>query len=471
MDRYVNLVFSLGSALNLCITGFLFWYFVTPFLLKKKGLSATGVVYALVMLWLKLIPYELDGGVCYGIGTLAAFLVMYRMDRRNGKQKIFLSLTFYLLNWIAWGIVLGPWDILYSVIIRGQNLSGYPGIRFVLFVIIEVLFVTMDIAAEVLLIKVIHGAYHYKSENLTIREFILLSAPSFSVMAGYWIINFYSRIYEKDLGQYIEDNHFEFIWLRALYMAISFAALLVVILSYQRIKDGQRKEKEDAVFSRQMEDMKRHMEEIERLYFDIRSLKHDMANHVMLLERLYGKEGSGEEQDGGQIERVRGRKEAAEYMTKLKAHVEESVLEMKSGNPVTDVILREKRKEAEAKGIAFRTDFHYPQDTNVEAFDLSILLNNAINNAIEAAQTCRESFISVQSYRRRNAYMIEVWNSCDGVRAVDEESGLPYSTKKEPGHGFGLATMRKVAQRYHGDIDVRQDGESFILSIMIMVSG
>ena len=233
-------MFSLGSALNLCITGFLFWYFVTPFLLKKKGLSATGVVYALVMLWLKLIPYELDGGVCYGIGTLAAFLVMYRMDRRNGKQKIFLSLTFYLLNWIAWGIVLGPWDILYSVIIRGQNLSGYPGIRFVLFVIIEVLFVTMDIAAEVLLIKVINGAYHYKSENLTIREFILLSAPSFSVMAGYWIINFYSRIYEKDLGQYIEDNHFEFIWLRALYMAISFAALLVVILSYQRIKDGQR---------------------------------------------------------------------------------------------------------------------------------------------------------------------------------------------------------------------------------------
>jgi hypothetical protein len=59
---------------------------------------------------------------------------------------------------------------------------------------------------------------------------------------------------------------------------------------------------------------------------------------------------------------------------------------VKSGNPVTDVILTEKQKEAKNRGIAFVSDFHYPEETKINAFDVSVILNNAVGNAIEAAE-------------------------------------------------------------------------------------
>ena len=122
------------------------------------------------------------------------------------------------------------------------------------------------------------------------------------------------------------------------------------------------------------------------------------------------------------------------------------------------------------KGISFCCEFHYPAQTNVDAFDVSIILNNALNNAIEAADECENPFVLIKSYRTRNAWMIEIRNSIMWERVVDEESGLPTTTKKEAGHGFGLISIRKVAQKYNGDIDISQEGKEFVLNVMLMIS-
>lgn len=47
--------------------------------------------------------------------------------------------------------------------------------------------------------------------------------------------------------------------------------------------------------------------------------------------------------------------------------------------------------------------------------------------------------------------------------------GLPVTTKKDGGHGFGLVNIRKVAQRYYGDIDIRQKEGEFVLCVMLML--
>ena len=65
--------------------------------------------------------------------------------------------------------------------------------------------------------------------------------------------------------------------------------------------------------------------------------------------------------------------------------------------------------------------------------------------------------------------MIEVRNSFTGKLVTDKDSGLPESAKGGNGHGFGLKNMRKVAGRYHGDIDVRQEGNGFVLTVMMML--
>lgn len=53
---------------------------------------------------------------------------------------------------------------------------------------------------------------------------------------------------------------------------------------------------------------------------------------------------------------------------------------------------------------------------------------------------------------------------------IDEASGLPQTTKENgKGYGFGLVSVRKVAQKYFGEIDIRQEDAEFLLNIMLLL--
>ena len=140
-----------------------------------------------------------------------------------------------------------------------------------------------------------------------------------------------------------------------------------------------------------IENTKQHISEVEKLYGDIRALKHDVGNHITVLENLYLKKETTE------IEK---------YLAELKSAWSESVAEIKTGNPVTDVILTQKQKEAEEKGIDFRCKFMYPTDTGINAFDVSVILNNAITNAFEGVSGCKNPYVSISAYRKKNAYLL-----------------------------------------------------------------
>ncbi len=70
--------------------------------------------------------------------------------------------------------------------------------------------------------------------------------------------------------------------------------------------------------------------------------------------------------------------DAAEYMEHLKKEWNEISPEIKTGSPVIDVILMEKLREAKEKQIRFISDFHYPGDTKLNAFDLSVKRNHVV---------------------------------------------------------------------------------------------
>lgn len=438
-----------GSIVHIVIVGILLHWFVQPFLPERKEIRLVGVSYAVVMLILKFCPYEMQGITAYAVGSTVSLAAMYFVDRKHIEQKIFLAVTFYLVEWISWGIILVPWNLaFYLTGFVSQSSPAQLGI----YVIREIVLHVLEYFFMSLLIKIIQRAYICKEENLTKKELVLMLAPSLSIIAGRIMVLYFTTVYEKDLGQYIWNGHQGYDWIRMLYQVISFGAMLTVIIIYQKIKDGQRQEKENAVLLRQMEDMEKHVREVEQLYAEIRSLKHDMGNHIMTLEQLYAQN-----------------ENAGEYLEELKSRASEVSGEIRSGNPVTDVILQEKKREVEEKGIIFSNQFYYPWGQNVSAFDVSIILHNAIDNAIEAASDCEGAYIKITSYGRRNAYIIEIKNSVSEKRVIDGTSGLPVSTKKEQGHGYGLANIRKIAQKYYGDIVIEQNEKEFVLVVLLMI--
>ena len=279
------------------------------------------------------------------------------------------------------------------------------------------------------------------------------------------MIRYYSYIYERDTGgKSFFDLFGSHDLILLLFTLLSFAAILVTTYVFRQWKNQQEEDIQREIFSAQITDLQNHISEVERLYRDLRSLRHDMGNHLMTLEQLY---------DSGEYEA------AEQYAETLRKEIQNASGDIASGNPVTDVILSSKKKEMEEKGIIFSCDFHYPMTESVNSFDISIILNNALSNAIEAIEreksdSDRIAHISLSSNCRKNMYIIEVTNSFTGTLETDPISGLPRSSKSEEGHGFGLVGIRHVARKYLGDIEISKEicegEERCVLRVMLQIT-
>ena len=453
-DFYWKIVTNMAYVLSIFIEGWYCYRFVKPFLTQNRHIYLIAITHIIIMFIQFIVPFEIKGGYADAIGAAAVFVVMYLMDKRNLEKKIFLAVTFYILEWVSWGILVAVWNISCDIYMSVPAVRDSFLLQFVAHVICLMLRIVMEISIMGMLVKLMHKIYNYKSENMTKNVLVLMLAPFASFIMGRNLFRYFNNVYEMDLKRYIWEYHHGYNFILFSHQLITFAAMITVIKTYQNIKAAKRKEKEETVLERQMEDLKSHIGEVEDLYRDIRSLKHDMRNHVMVLERLCGQN-----------------EEAGRYVTQLREQIDEAALstEIKSGNPVTDIIIREKLKEAKEKGVDFQFDFHYPENTRLNAFDTSVILNNAISNAIEAAVECEKPYIYLSSYHKNNAYMIEIKNNFAGKREIDENSGLPFTTKQGEGHGFGLANIRKMSQKYFGDIDLEQSDQEFNLIVMLMI--
>lgn len=145
---------------------------------------------------------------------------------------------------------------------------------------------------------------------------------------------------------------------------------------------------------------------------------------------------------------------------------------IKAGHEALDVLLTQRSLICNAEGIMLTytgngADFSFMSTT--EAYSL---FGNAIDNAIEAVRKVNDPQKKV----------IDIVTECKGdmrtimVTNYYEEKprffqGLPMTSKKEEEgfHGFGMKSMKTLAEKYHGSINVRLKDDLFVLSIVLFV--
>lgn len=419
-----------------------------------------------------------------GFSIFLGLLAICFWDRRQYLQKLFLAVTFFSVRWFAFRI-----QSCIGVLLDRQSVY-YPGYWeneltvYILFSIISVIEVALGTVLLFLAVIWIKRAYRYKREELQLREFVLMTMPSAVGLMAYIVYRYMENLYDAT-GNSTYDAPLSYHWFNILFCLTMYISIIIVIVLFQNIKDKKQEEKQKELLKGQMEDMKHHISRVEELYRELRSMKHDMGNHVAVMESLCIRNAE---------EGIRGQMQA--YVSAMKEQYSYVTEEIRTGNPITDVILMEKQREAAEKGIAFTCEFRYPKDRRVDAFDLSIILNNALENAIEAVERMRKSssvremtvqdgegkksaeremnpnagYIKIRSYMRKNAYMIEVINSYQDKITFDMETGLPNTMKEQKeSHGYGLRNIREVARKYYGEIDIETTGEEFCLSVMLSV--
>lgn len=450
-------------------TGYILYRFAKPFMENKKGTVCIGIAYFAVMLILYLVPMEINTFVAYSLGIWSAFIVMCRIDRRNYKQKTFIAATFFSLHWLSEYMTRIIIDAVYNIKFVSDAFyipERHLAAKILIFGGVELLDTVIGFVLLGISVRYIVKTYVYKREDMSIKEMFMLMVPSLTGMTGYGIL----IQYQNSSGMsWMEPIYGLYNGLAFLHFGISIITIVVMAVLFQNIKARQEEKLQNELLAAQVDSIEKHIGQVESLYRNIRSIRHDMTNHILTLERLYA---------GNNV------KEAMDYSEELKSALSQMAGEIKSGNPVTDVILQELKNEAEKRKIRFQSDFYYPTGANINAFDISVILNNALQNAMENALHLPSGnegegtvpYISVLSYHSNNAYMIEISNSFTGKLQWDEERGLPVTSKEKTEghgygqtHGYGLSNIRMVARKYSGDIAIDLKEDEFRLSIMLMM--
>lgn len=432
------------------LTGICFGKFVCPYMKKKKAAAAVSVVYIAVILMLYIIPPQMDNFSAYLGGVVAAFLVMYVSDRRNLNQKLFLAVTFFSIRWLSVAMADEPDALIMKAFVFPNAESAW--LQYGIYAAARIFHLGLCFAFMAGAAGLINKAYVYKKDEMSSKEMVMLIMPSLVSVTGYGILRYYMTIYEKDTGKSLMDTHGFYGALTFLHYLISMIAILVMIVMFQNWKATQEEQRGQELVRNQVSDMKKHIGEVEKLYQDIRAMRHDMGNHIQTLEHLVA---------------LQKTEDATEYLDHLRKKWEEVSPAVKTGSPVIDVILLEKQREAAEKQIRFSSDFHYPEHTKLNAFDLSVILNNALDNCMENASG-KDPYISLSSFCKNSVFMITVKNSFQGQLHFGDD-GLPETTKSGKGHGIGLHNIRRVAQMYMGDLSLEQGDGEVILSIMLQV--
>lgn len=456
VERMWDMASTISAIAGLFVSAILVARFYIPYVIKKKAALLTGIVFFVVMATLYLIPFSMSGAVAYIVGIIAVFVASMICDRRNISQKVFLSMTIYMFLWIAQVIAAVPWKLI-SNFTYAREMMNDQGKQFIWFIVALVLLVVIENVLLFLEIFISEKIYIRKNERMEWRELTLLASPYVAIIAGYWICSFLSDVYVNETGVYIWNNYPIYDGIRALFGIIAFLAAITVMYSYQRMKQSQEDALQNALVSKQVEELSGHVHTIEALYSDIRGIRHDINDHIMVLGNLLEKGNTDE---------------AVTYLSEWQNGFPMPEINAKTGNPVTDIVISEKKREAEEAGIEFIQNFHYPSSGKVESIDIGVILNNALSNAIRAASGSDNPRIEVKAWKNNNTYLIQVKNSFSGKMTLDPQTGLPATSKDDKeSHGYGLMNMMRITEKYYGTIQLEQEENMVIFTALMMIPG
>lgn len=315
--------------------------------------------------------------------------------------------------------------------------------------------VLMFFIYTVLLLAMIFGLKRVvvKTFSMNWIEFVFLSVLN---MVGWMFGQMVSKIMVVKIDTEVFllfDEKTELLWWIPLMAILLYLGEITVIYSYQKYVEKQQERELLFIENQQIKVMKQRLEDVEGFYSNIRKVRHEMRNHMTNIKGLVLSE---------QYEEVES------YIHELDDSIKALEYKYSTGNAVMDVLINDKWRQAEKLCIQFDVDF--PYSSTISAYDMAIVLNNLLDNAIEACEKIEleKRYIRLHLKRKKRFVLVEVENSFDGIWKW--ENGFPVTTKYTDGfmeHGIGLKNVKDVANRYFGDLDIKVNENIFKVTVLL----
>lgn len=307
---------------------------------------------------------------------------------------------------------------------------------------------------------------YYKGKNYAINgtELMFILVPSSVGLMICMLLRIIMISAEDGVPKLLYEKYPVLIAVIPAILLLSLLSILCGVKLFQDMIYRNRERSGRIVLEKQIASMREQMEETERVYSNIRRIKHDMKNTVSVIMRLSDLNG-GEENT-----------ELKKYLAELSGDLEKSELLFKTGNTVADTLLNIKYHEGKRYIEELQIDakeLMFPKDLKIFSYDIGAVLGNALDNAIEACvklnnEPGTEAFIRLYSMQKNGIFILGIENSFDGKLKLRNGEELPMTDKADKNaHGMGLFNIKNTAEKYGGTMDFQVRDKVFVLSVMM----
>lgn len=225
-----------------------------------------------------------------------------------------------------------------------------------------------------------------------------------------------------------------------LYIILFFVMSRVILLQDER----SRKLTRELLYDADRETFRRGQENLEAL----RRLRHELRNQYAIMKSLL---------DDGEYDKLQA------YFAELGEKFESATDFFDCGNEALNAIFYIERERANRCGASLDCKIAVPPVLAIGAVDLSSLLMNLIDNALESLErnpTLSDRRVEVEAVQRDGHLFVRVANP---LPAGQESSALTLKTCKENQslHGYGSKVVAVIAKKYNGTVEYTAENGVF----------
>ncbi len=200
----------------------------------------------------------------------------------------------------------------------------------------------------------------------------------------------------------------------------------------------------------QTEQSEKHLNEVRSIYKEMRGYKHDFHHHLQTLKGQL---------EAGEPER------ALAYIERLDDQLMNVDTLLKTGNVSLDAILSAKIAQAKAENIAVTVKANVPDSLTISDLELSIIIGNLLDNAIEACCTVpNQRFIRIFMTMKGNMLYFSMLNAAGPKK---KKTGSLFTTHKDGVHGFGLRRAEAILDEHGGWVKYNSEDGAFSSEFLV----
>ena len=197
------------------------------------------------------------------------------------------------------------------------------------------------------------------------------------------------------------------------------------------------------------------IDNLSRLNDKLRMDRHDYLNQLQV---VYG------------LMELEEYEEMKSYLRKVYKELLKTGKAVKTSKPAINALLAAKSAEAETGGIEFLIEVKSDlKELHIEDWELCKVLSNLMDNAIKALEDSdiQEKKIRINITESPLQYIFSVENNGPEIplEIRDNIFKKGFTTKKEEGHGMGLAIVSEIVSKARGKIELKSDAEETVFTV------